>query len=74
MSSEMKHVFDQLTEDADKLIQNGEYSKCFFFRISSLLELQSIKSITFAKVTHFNHYLERFKREHFSQPKCLNCW
>ncbi|XP_021898661.1 uncharacterized protein LOC110815269 [Carica papaya] len=26
MSSEMKHVFDQLTEDADKLIQNGEYN------------------------------------------------
>ncbi|XP_010546337.1 PREDICTED: CD2 antigen cytoplasmic tail-binding protein 2 [Tarenaya hassleriana] len=25
MSPETKHIFDQLTEDADKLIQNGEY-------------------------------------------------
>lgn len=27
MTSETKLIFDQLTEDADKLIENGDYSK-----------------------------------------------
>lgn len=33
MSDETKLVFDQLTEDAMKLMENGEYGKVCYFRL-----------------------------------------
>lgn len=35
MSAESKIVFDQLTEDAMKLMENGEYGKVLAFSILS---------------------------------------
>lgn len=39
MSEATKQMFDQLTEDAMKLMENGEYSKCQFFQLKYYLSV-----------------------------------
>jgi len=41
MTSETKLIFDQLTEDADKLIENGDYSKSLITYATSTTNMMS---------------------------------